>query len=334
MTEPIVNTEEVIENQGAAPEGSAAVTEVNNDIPVDNSALFKQIEELTGVKVDNIDQIKERLSYTPPPATPTEEEEKRKLQESENKVVEKFLKGGKTAEEYTNYKQVANADARELAIQSLRLDMAKKEYSESQIEKTIKAITLEVSQEEIDEMYEEDKADYLKQKEVAEKMLKDNGELIKKQAQANIDFYKNQITDEESEATKIEQHATNVVGAINGFDKKMSITLGKYDDVDLPPVDFNFSDDVIKNVQSEIVDAVKFENNFLKQDGSLNLEYFVPILAKAKAFEEAVKTGYLQGRHNQVEFYQSTFGGSKPDLGGGSKPISNAAVRRGAPQQA
>lgn len=332
MSDTVVTTEEVIENQSAAPEVGAATTEVNNDNPVDNSALFKQIEELTGVKVDNIDQIKEKLSYTPPPATPTEEEEKRKLQESENKVVEKFLKGGKTAEEYTNYKQVANADARELAIQSLRLDMAKNEYTESQIEKAIEAFTLSKPQDEIDEMDEDDKAEYLKLKAVADKNLSEKGEAIKKQAQAIIDSYKNQITDEESEATKIEQHATNVVGAINGFDKKMSITLGKYDDVDLPSVDFNFSDDVIKNVQSEIVDAVKFENNFLKQDGSLNLEYFVPILAKAKAFEEAVKTGYLQGRHNQVEFYQSTFGGSKPDLGGGSKPISNAAVKRGTPQ--
>jgi hypothetical protein len=285
------------------------------DAPPQEPLTFEQEFEKRYGKAFDEKEVKEKLNYVPPPPPPTQEESAAKLKAEDDKLATQYLKSGKTVEEYASIKDILKADSKEIGLLKMKKDLKDSGFTDTEIEKALKQANFSYTEEELEDLDEEEKASYLKQKAFGEKKLEARGQYLKDRAESIINSLKAEIAEEEQEKAKIEQHASTVEAAITAFEKKQSIKLGKFDDEELPNIDVNYSETVMKAVREDIIDPVKFENNFLKQDGNLNLDYFLPILAKAKAFDEGVKTGFLNGRSTTVEIFQKTYGGTPPKLG-------------------
>lgn len=290
-------------------------------VELSDEQFLAEIEKRTGIKPDNLDTIKEKLAYQKPAPEPSAEEKTKAEKDFEKRILDVHLKSGKTPEQYTLLKSLANGDLKELSQNQTKAELKEAGFSDEQISDIIKKRYFQFDDSEIE--LEEDDAvkEFLKkEKEFGTKKLTTRASHIQQQAKSYIDSLTKAVNESDVEKKRMEQHTSNVEDAIKKYQRKQTLQLGKVDDTDIPPIDHEVPETALEFVKDQLKDSVKFENNLYTKEGDINLDYLLPIMVKAAEYDHAIKHSYLVGGTRQVEHFEAAFGSSVPSLGGQPKP--------------
>lgn len=288
-----------------------------------------------GIKVDSFETLKQKAEYTPPAPAPTDEQKLAEERAKEKRLLDAHIARGGSVEQFTYFKQIAAAEAKELGVQKTKKDLVDAGFSAEQAEKISREMHFDVAEEDLEGLDDDEKANKLKLKEFGQKKIEKRGTYLKNTATSYLDGLSKEIQASDEEKTKMEQHASNVEAAIKDFQRKQSLNLGQLDGQDIAPVDYEIPEEVISKTADLLKDASKLDQQFFNKDGSVNLDFVLPLVIKANAYESAVKTGYLTGATRQVEIYEKTFSSKPPNLGGVQRPVnsgSNKVVGKGKSQ--
>src|SRR3990167_1348703 len=92
-------------------------------VEISDEQFFAEVEKRTGAKVENIDVLKEKVNYTKPAPDPTAEEKEKAAKEFEKKMLDVHISAGKTYEQYTLLKSIANGDLKELSVNQTKAEL-------------------------------------------------------------------------------------------------------------------------------------------------------------------------------------------------------------------
>lgn len=294
--------------------------------------FLAEVEKRTGFKPENLDTIKEKLTYQKPAPDPTSEEKEKAAKEFEKRILDIHLKSGKTPEQYTLLKSLANGDLKELSENRTKLELKEAGFDDDQIADIIKKRYFQFDDNDI-ELEEDDKVKELlkKEKEFGTKKLTTRAAYIQQQAKSYIDSLTKEVNDLDAEKKRMEQHSSNVEDAIKKYQRKQTLELGKVDDTDIPPIEHEVPEEALTEVKELLKDPVKFEQLLFTKEGDVNLDFIIPHLVRSTSYKNAIKHSYLVGGTRQVEHFEAAFGSSVPSLGGAPKPSTEKGkpVRKG-----
>lgn len=293
-------------------------------IELSDEQFLAEVEKRTGVKSENIDGIKEKLTYTKPGPDPTEAEKEQAAKNFEKRMLDVHIASGKTPEQYTLLKSIANGDLKELSHNKAVAELKEAGFNEAEIKEAMKARYFQIDDAEIELEDDEEKKAFLKKsKEVFTKRLDTKAAHIQSQAKSYIESLTSQVNESDAEKKRMEQHTSNVEDAIKSYQRKQTLELGKVDDIEIPPIDLEVPESALDEVKELLKDPEKLENLLYNKDGNINLEFLLPHLVRSASYKNVVKHGYLTGGTRQVEHFESIMGKSVPTLGGVKPPDSS-----------
>lgn len=304
------------------------------DVPIEISdeQFFAEIEKRTGAKVESVDALKEKITYTKPAPLPTDAEKEQAVKDLEKRMLDVHIAAGKTPEQYTLLKQIANGDLKELSVNQTKAELKTAGFDEDQIKEILKERYYQIDDSDLELEEDPAKKEILKKKkEFGTKKLESRASHIQQQAKSYIDSLTNEVNEKDAEKKQMELHSSKVEDAIKNYQRKQTLELGKVDDTDIPPIEDEVPEEALQQVKEIIKDRLKLEKQLFTEDGGINIDFLLPHLVRSTAYVSAVKKGYLVGGTRQVEHFEAAFGSSVPSLGGQPKPDNKVgkAVRRG-----
>lgn len=313
------------------PEQLAALEAEKNKLPEVNDDQLKKLLESKGITLDDkgFEGLKEKLNKPAETAKSPEDIAKEKeAQESafEKRMLDHFIANGGTAENFVALKKIASADLKELSESEIKRELKENGITD---EEDIKAIILEryyqINPEELEQDEDESEEDFKKRKALIEKKIafgtkdkESKSSHIKKQAsdalaalQEAIKIQDSLVEDEAKLSSKVDELAPKLP-------RKMTFQLGKVNDQEIAPVEYDVTEDDIAEVVATLKDTGKRNNILYNKDGDLNLESVSTLLLKNKILESALKATYLEGGNRQIAIFEKTFPGrTAKDIGVG-----------------
>lgn len=337
---------------GLNEDGSPKTIEITPEKKAENIAAGLNEDgspKNTGSQPLTDEEIKAEYERRFPPTVILTDEDKQKQAEAfEKRMLDLYVEGGGKIEEFALLKQVASSDLTELSKAELTRELkAMGITDESHIAVIQKERYYQKEQAEIDAIEDEDeralaqkKFDYGKAKfEGKGKQAKENAtEFFNNLSEAvkQKDFF----TQRENEiSSNVEEHFSKV-------EKKMTLQLGKVDDTEIAPVEYDVPQEAIDRAKAMLNTPAARKQLLYNNDGSINHQKLADIVLKAEMFESAAKTAYLTGGTRQVEIFETTFpfrsatalglqNGSTQNAGGTGKVASigkNQRVKQAANQ--
>lgn len=290
-------------------------------VVITDEQFFAEIEKRTGAKVENVDVLKEKITYQKPAPLPTDAEKEKAAKDLEKRMLDVHIANGKTPEQYTLLKQIANGDLKELSVNQTKAELKEAGFKDAEITEILKERYYQIEDADIEAEDDPAKKEILKKKkEFGTKKLEGRASHIQKQAKSYIDSLTESVNESDVEKKKMEQHASNVEAAIKNFQRKQTLELGKVDDTDIAPIEHEVPEAALEEVKNILKDPVAFEKQLYTKDGDVNLEFLLPHLVRSASYSNAIKHSYLVGGTRQVEHFEAAFGASAPPLGGQPKP--------------
>lgn len=329
------NAEAKIETT-ATPETKEAVTFTDE----------QKKEFLKSIFGEDVDEntIKEKLK--PTPTEPTDEDKKKAKSEKEIKLLQTFVEKGGTPEQFNEIKNIANADALEFSKGEVKAELISAGFTEKEAEAIIKEryyqIELENIEQDFDNETEEEfeaRKKFLQKKvELGTKKLASHSIYKQQQAASALKGLEELVESEELQAKEEAAISSNVDELFSKLPRKQTIELGKYNDVQLSPVEHEVSEDSIKQVADILKDTAKRNNFFKNQDGTLNLPKLAEVLLNYTERDRIAKNALLEGQTRQYNEIRKTFPATTPyELGVGGAPQKNnqkgAVASAGKPQR-
>lgn len=329
---------------GSGGSGPASQAQGDTNPPAGDSPKLpdvtdEQLKEILAKKgIDGfdggLDKLKELLAKAnaPAPVELTEEQKAAQQQELENKMLALHLANGGKPEEFVAYKTVMNANLKDLSNEELKRELRNEGFTDSEISSIVKERYYQLDPAELEKGDDESDEDFQKRvdalkKKVAfgSKKLENRSLHIVQQAKGYYEQLKQAVESEELLAKKESEFQSKVDEFAKTLPRKMTFTLGKIDnDQEIPPVDFDVTEDQVAAVVATIKDPGKRQNFLYNQDGSFNLENIAQILLKNEILESAIKAAYLESGKRTVEDFEKRF----PAAGAGD--VGVGGVRQGA----
>lgn len=318
----------------ATPAANAAAPDTNNQSganpptgegkpPVElSNEQLKAYFEQQGIPFESIDKLKEKLSTPASPAAPLTDEQKAKIEkEKEDRIVNAHLARNGTVEQLATFKSVIAAAKKDLGLQKEIEDLVADGFSKEKAEEMAKDRYFQYTDEEIAAIDDEEmKKETIKKREIGLKKLENKGGYLQQRAQGYLKILEKELEAADAEKIKMEQHSSKVEDAIKKFQRKEVLKLGELDGVEIPSIDFEYSDTALNSAKELLRDGAKFDEQLFNNEGELNIDFILPHLVKSFSMDEAVKKSYLTGQDRAVEKFQSKFGATPPPLGGNGKP--------------
>lgn len=273
-----------------------------------------------GINADNFDTLKAKAEYQIPAPDPTDEQKKAEELAKEKRLLDLHMVRGGSVEQFAAYKQLVSADAKALGIEKTKNDLEKAGFTPEQADTISKQMHFDIADEELEGIDDDEKAFKLKLKEYGQSKHANRGQFLQNAAKSYLDSLNKEAEQLDGEKALKEQHASNVEDALKNFQRKQQISLGKIDDQDIDPFDYEIPEAVITQSADFLKDADKLDQTLFKKDGSVNLDVILPLVIKANAYDSAIKTGYLTGADRQVKHFESKFSSTPPKLGGPNPP--------------
>jgi len=302
------------------------------------------LKELFGDENVDIEAIKEKLK--PAPVEPTEEEKKKAQTERELRLLKLFTERGGTPEQYNEIKSIANGDKVELSKKKALTELMTAGFSESEAKEMMKnefyQLELDNLEQDFDNETEEEfearKKALQKKVEYGAKKLERYSSYEQQQAAGILKGLSDAIESKDLEAKEEAAISSNVDELLSKLPRKQTIELGKYNDVELTPVEHEVSEDSIKQVQEILKDPAKRNNFFNNQDGTLNLPKLTEVLLNHIERGRMVKNALLEGQTRMTAEFRKTFPATTAyELGVGGSPRKNtgngAATKVGEPKR-
>jgi hypothetical protein len=287
------------------------------------------LKEMFGEDAD-LEAIKEKLK--PAPIEPTEEEKKKANSEKEIRLLKLFVEKGGTPEQFNEIKSIANADGLEFSRSEAKSELIAAGFTEKEAEGIIKERYFQIELENIeqnfdnetDEEFEARKKALQKKVDYGTKKLASHSAYKQQQAASALKGLEELVESEELQAKEEAAISSNVDELFSKMSRKQTIELGKYNDVQLAPVDHEVSEDSLKQVADILKDPAKRNNYFKNQDGTLNLPKLSEVLLKEAEYNRAIKGALLEGQTRMTHEFEKTFPARTPyELGIGGTPQKN-----------
>jgi len=256
------------------------------------------------------DEIKAEYEKRFPQTTElTEEQKVKQAKDFEKRMLDLYVAGGGELDQFTLLKQIANTDLTELSKIELTKELKAQGFNETEIAAIQKERYYQISEEELEQMEDETEKQFAKRKaEYGKKKLDGKATHIKQDAVDFLDNLKEAVNQKDFFTNKESEFVSNVEAHFDKLERKMELQLGKVDDIELAPVAYEFPETVIAEAREILKNpASRKQLLFNAKDGSINLESIAQLVIKAKAFDSAVKTGFLEGQTRQVEEFKKVF---------------------------
>lgn len=313
-------------------ESSAAKLEGTSETPEEKAIReAKELEDknkpaaLIEPKPLTDEELKAEYEKRFPPTTElTEEQKLKKEQAFEKRMLDLYVESGGKIEEFTLLKQVAAADLTELSKSELTAELKKAGFNETEIAAIQKERYYQLTEDDLEQLPDETEKEFAKRKiEYGKQKLENRSAHKKTQAQSFLNTLRQAITEQDLQSQKESEFVSNVDAHFDKLERKMALQLGKVDDTDIAPVEYEVPESAIAETKETLRDSAKRKQLLYNEDGSLNLTNISEILLKAKMFESAVKTGYLEGGSRQVAEFEKIFpnrSAHEVGIGSGQKP--------------
>ena len=302
------------------------------------------MNELFGDENVDVEAIKEKLKPTPP--EPSEEEKKKAKSEKELKALKLWIEKGRTTEEFNELKNIAFGDKIELSKKKALTEFISAGFTEKEANDMLKNQFYQIEldnieqdfENETEEEFEARKKELQKKVEYGTKKLESYSSYEQIQAASILKGLEDAVESADLEVKEEAAISSNVDELLSKLPRKQTIELGKYNDVDLAPVEHEVSEDSIKQVSDILKDPAKRNNYFLNQDGTLNLPKLTEVLLNHIERNRAIKNALLEGQTRMTAEIRKTFPATSPyELGIGGAPQKNnqkgAVTSAGKPQR-
>lgn len=312
---------------------TTATTETTNISEEQRKAFLK---EMFGDENFDVEAAKEKLK--PTPAEPTEEEKKKVQSEKELRLLKLFVEQGGTPEQYNEIKNIANGDKVELSKKKALAELMSNGFSEAEAQEMMKQEFYQIELDNIEQDFEnETEEEFEARKKALQKKVDYGAKKLERyssyeqtQAAGILKSLSDAIESKDLEAKEEAAISSNVDELLSKLPRKQTIELGKYNDVQLAPVEHEVSEDSIKQVQDILKDPAKRNNFFNNTDGTLNLPKLTEVLLNHIERNRAIKNALLEGQTRMTAEFRKTFPATTPyELGVGGSPQKNTG--KGAP---
>lgn len=340
-------------NEGAAAPAAAttAASPTETITPEINDDQLKELLKAKGIELDEkgIEGLKEKLAPAPAAAAPAPEptaEEKAKAEAAmEKRMLDFFIANGGTAESFVAFKQIASTDLKSLSEAEIRHELKEAGFDEDEIKAVLTERYYQINPEELkwDEDGEESEEDFKKRKAAIEKKiafgskkLETKGSYRKKEAEAALNALREAIKLEDLQQEEEAKHSKRVEEVFTKIPRKFTFELGKAGEngPDIPPVEYELSDQDIADVQSVLSDPAKRKQFLYNEDNSLNVESLSKVMLRNKILEAALKNAYIKGddlgSKREVEKFEKIFPGrTAKEIGVGGATGAGQNARKG-----
>lgn len=310
--------------------------------------------EAKGIKYEGLDKLKEKVDYVIPEhkAEETPEQKEAHAKAEEKRILDYYIANGGTAETYVAVKSLLASDLTEVSIAEIRKEMKEAGFDEDETNAVLKERYYQVKTDEIDTVvdkleqgvdeddtaYEARKVAYKAslEKKIAygNKKIEARKATIKTKAENFISGLKEAIKAEDLQKEEEVQTVSKVDAALKELPRKMTLQLGKVNDQDISPVEYEVSEESIAKVSAILKDPAQRKQFLNNQDGSLNVSKIAELMVRNEQLENIAKVALLEGGTREVEKLRKIFPSNPQALGvggasGASKAASGNVTQRG-----
>lgn len=323
------------EQKAAAASGAKKV-----DVPEITDEQLKEIFAKKGIEGfdGNFETLKEKLKPAASAAAELTAEEKSAIEAAfEKRMLDHFIENGGTPETFVQLKQVASADLKALSEAQITTELKAAGFDEDEIKAVLVERYYQINPEELTQGEDEDVEDFEKRKKQIEKKvaygskkLESKSTYIKKEAEQALNTLREAINLKDLLVTKETEVSSKVDEIVSKIPRKLTFELGKVNDQQIDPVNYNVTEDDITEIAGVLKDPAKRKQLLYNEDNSINLARISDLLLKEKMFESAIKTVYLESGDRQVALFETVFPGVKAkDIGVGGNNGSAKNGRKG-----
>lgn len=330
-----------------APEGNQQQAHIEPTDPELTEEQLTSFFEKQGIKYEGMDKLKEKINYEAPAPTIelTQEQKDAQAKAEEKRILDFYIANGGTAEAYVAVKNLLASDLTEVSIAQIKKEMTEAGFDAQEMDAVLKERYYQIKAEEIDEVvgrleqgseeddvdYEKRKADYKSslEKKIAygNKKIEARKATIKTTAENFISGLKDAIKAEDLQKEEEVQLLSKVDEALTTLPRKMTLQLGKVNDQEIAPVDYEVSEESIAKVSAILKDPVQRKQFLFNQDDSLNVSNIAALMVRNEQLESIAKVALLEGGTREVEKLRKIFPSNPQALGvGGTSGATKAAL--------
>lgn len=326
--------------KGLNEDGSPKSIELTKEVKEANIAKGLNEDGSPKERVLTDEEIKaeyEKRFPNQPDLTP--EEIKKKEEAFEKRMLDLYVEQGGKLDQFALLKQVAATDLTELSKRALTEELKAQGFNETEIEAIQKERYYQIEQAEIDAIDDpEEKALAQKKFDYGNKKLQNKAAHIKENAVEFFNNLKEAVNHKDLLVKNESEFVSNVEAHFKEVPRKLTLEIGKVDNTDIPPVDYEVPEEVIAEAKDTLKDIKKRKQLLFNNDGTLNHKSIAELVLKAKMFDSAAKTSYLEGGNREVEKFEKIFPKNPNALGVGGNNQANTGkpgkiVKAGPPQR-
>lgn len=343
-------TNQTLNNEGAnAINGASNGAEgVAAPAPTVTDEQLKEYFKAQGIDYEGIEKLKEKLS-TPVQTNVQETTEQLQAKElaKEKRMLDKFITGGGTAEQYVALKNLANGDLAELSKNTVKKELKDAGFNDTEIEGIIKERYYQYGEDDLEQFDEESDKDFAKRKkEYGDKILSNRSLPIKNQAAGILADIQSAIDSEDLQASNELSVSANIDEQFKTLSRKDTYEIGEINGKAIPPVESEVPETELAAVREMLLNPTSRKQFLHNQDGSLNITNITNVLVENAKLKSAIKTSYHEGSTRTNAHWEKVFPARNPQeigIGGsqsrpngqqnGAKPFSLGKVQRVTPQR-
>lgn len=268
-----------------------------------------------GIEFESFEDIIAKFAPTTAPPQKTPEDIAKEEAAIEKRMVDVYLGSGGTIEQYSAMKSIAAMDGKELAKESTIKELREAGFDDKSIEEIIREryyqIDLESLEQDEDNETEEEfqarKSMLQKKHEYGSKKFENRSSHLKQNAEQFLNTLREAVTEQDLQKQKEDEFLANVDKTLAKFPRKMTFELGEVDNQKIDPIQYEVPDTVIAKVQETLKDPAKRKQYFFNEQGELDLDKVVEVMAKNEGLTSMLKTALLEGGTRQVNILKSIF---------------------------
>lgn len=318
--------------EGAAAPAAAAPASAEPKLPEVSDEQLRQLLEGKGIKFEgDFEGLKSKLTTPAAPVELTAEQKAEAEKVLDQRMLNKWIKDGGTAEEYVTMKQILAADKQQLAMAARLKELTDKGFSAEQAAEILKERYYQLNPEELVKAEDEDDDTFKKKKELITKKanygkekFESRSSQIRKDAEDRLNAIREAITNEDAAIAAEAKFSSTVEEFSKTVPRKLTFELPEVEGKKLAPVVYDVKDSDVAAVTDMLKDPAKRKQILFNEDGKLDLSKAFGLLLKNQVYESSIVASYNEGGNRQVEEIKKVFPGSPFDLGVGGNSVRKA----------
>lgn len=287
-----------------------------NPVKVTDEDILSFLKQ-KGIELDSTDDVIDRLK-----PKPSKEEADAVERQKEVERIKLFVDGGGSVEEYNALREAASSKLSDLSLKIEKETLLNNGFSESEVESILSD---EYFMSDLDDAYFEDngytneeKEFFLKKQKYFRTKLGKSAEYIQKMAKEELDRLDQERNRINAEKVQRKNYSSKVDEYLKNFNRVEKLDIGKVNDKDVQPVEYQVSDSDLRTVGDILKNPDKVKQLFFNTDGTPKMEVVAGYLLAKQTESSKIKTAFFEGGSRQAEVIKNTFGATPYDIGVGN----------------